>query len=853
MPTPTTASGRFDAAYDLDYFRIELVAGQRYLFNSSWTAGSTFASTGLGLFDPAGNLVVWDTAHPAGGQAGFAYVAATSGTYRLLATNGDDSNHQGGTGTGGYLIELSAIAADDHADHPAQATALPPGTSATGTLDLQHDRDYFRVDLAAGQRVLFEMRGAGSAPLAATELRLFDALGNELIADIGEPGDPVATMAWVAPAGGSYYLLASNALQSDAQGGSPIGGYRVSATSLAADDHGDLLALATPLGLGASANGVFDLPYDQDLFRVELQAGQRYQLTLKNTGATSLEFSGLQVLDALGDRLLVGARVSNQHDSVLSFVPAVSGSYYLMAANDVDYGLAPSATTGAFQISARFIGADDHPDLASAAKPLGIGTSINGNFDLPSDRDFFRVDLVAGQRTLFELGGVGLNAISTGLLQLFDDAGRSVALTVGLPPQGQAGMSYVAPTTGAYYLLASNYYDGYTLGDGFLGDYQVRSSTVALDDHADLPALATPVAVGGSRSGAFDLANDNDYFTMELVAGLRYQFDLRPAGANPISAGTFELLNAAGQVLATDHVSAADGAASVSYVAQTTGTHYLLATNSLYAGFTFGSAAGSYELKASPLSQDDHADLPALGTVLVVDTSTPPPVGQTVVGTAGPDTLVGTTGQDLLRGLAGNDRLTGGAGDDTLEGGTGIDTAVYGGARKLYVVTPTATGWTVFDQGNADGRDTLSGVERLHFSDTALALDLDGSAGTVAKVVGALLGPQYVASKAVIGAGLAMLDGGTSYADLVQLVLANPAFAQLAGSGSNTDFVRHVYRNLVGAYPNQAELDGLLGLISNGSFTTVSLAMAACELDLNATNINLVGLTAGGLEFTPVG
>jgi hypothetical protein len=148
MPTTTTASGRFDAAYDLDYFRVDLVAGQRYLFSSSWTAGSSFASTELALLDAAGNLLVWDIARPDDGTASFAYVAETSGSYRLLVTNGDNSTHLGGTSSGGYQLALSAIPADDHADHAAQATALPVGGSVAGTLDQPHDRDFFQIGRA---------------------------------------------------------------------------------------------------------------------------------------------------------------------------------------------------------------------------------------------------------------------------------------------------------------------------------------------------------------------------------------------------------------------------------------------------------------------------------------------------------------------------------------------------------------------------------------------------------------------------------------------------------------------------------------------------------------------------------
>jgi V8-like Glu-specific endopeptidase len=87
-----------------------------------------------------------------------------------------------------------------------------------------------------------------------------------------------------------------------------------------------------------------------------------------------------------------------------------------------------------------------------------------------------------------------------------------------------------------------------------------------------------------------------------------------------------------------------------------------------------------------------------------------------VSGLAGHDYLLGGAGNDYLDGGTGNDKFNGGTGSDRLVGGEGIDTAIYG-ARAGYdvkyvsgsvVVTATATG----DQ------DTLSGVERLRFSDS---------------------------------------------------------------------------------------------------------------------------------------
>ena len=69
------------------------------------------------------------------------------------------------------MESLSTLLADDHSDNRTDATALTLGVAASGTIDIVSDIDYFKVDLVAGQRYLFEMNGAGLNALDAGYLR----------------------------------------------------------------------------------------------------------------------------------------------------------------------------------------------------------------------------------------------------------------------------------------------------------------------------------------------------------------------------------------------------------------------------------------------------------------------------------------------------------------------------------------------------------------------------------------------------------------------------------------------------------------------------------------------------------
>ena len=218
---------------------------------------------------------------------------------------------------------------------------------------------------------------------------------------------------------------------------------------------------------------------------------------------------------------------------------------------------------------------------------------------------------------------------------------------------------------------------------------------------------------------------------------------------------------------------------------------------------------------------------------------------------SGNDTISNTlvlTDDEIHTG-AGNDTINAGSGSDLLYGGQGIDLAIYGGIRRSYTLVHTASGYEV--KSPLEGTDQLTAVERLAFADTRVALDLDGNAGITAKIIGAVFGKTYLSNKAFVGIGLQLLDDGISYPDLVSLAIGTDLFAQLAGSRSDADFVKLVYRNVVGAAPSRADLDYFVGLLDTDAFTQSSLALLACETDMNRINVDLVGLINTGIEFLP--
>ncbi len=220
----------------------------------------------------------------------------------------------------------------------------------------------------------------------------------------------------------------------------------------------------------------------------------------------------------------------------------------------------------------------------------------------------------------------------------------------------------------------------------------------------------------------------------------------------------------------------------------------------------------------------------------------------------GDDNVAAGAGDDIVSTNGGNDRITGEQGNDAINGGDGIDVAVYRGMRDDYTFKWEDTSSTLTDRSSdRDGTDTLIGIERLQFSDKKIALDLapTGHAGLALEFIGALA-PSLIGNPGVVGLILGNFDQGTSMHDLCQVAVDIGLVSQLAGSDSNVDLARLVYRNLLGSEADATTANSLAGYLqgSGGSMSKADFLATIAGLELNQTHIDLVGLQQTGIEYT---
>jgi hypothetical protein len=217
--------------------------------------------------------------------------------------------------------------------------------------------------------------------------------------------------------------------------------------------------------------------------------------------------------------------------------------------------------------------------------------------------------------------------------------------------------------------------------------------------------------------------------------------------------------------------------------------------------------------------------------------------GDILFGNSVANKIYGGAGQDFIQGYNGNDLLSGGPDNDIIQGGGGVDRAVFAGTLSSYTISlaPNSQA-TVY---GVDGSDTLSYIERLMFDDMSLAIDLNGNAGIVAKILGSVLGKSGVSSPEYFGIGLHYLDGGISYETLAELAI----YTVLGNAASNQSVVNLLYRNVFGEDPMLAGAAPYIAMLDSKTMSVGELGALLADNEANTQNIDLVGLSNTGVTY----
>jgi hypothetical protein len=183
-----------------------------------------------------------------------------------------------------------------------------------------------------------------------------------------------------------------------------------------------------------------------------------------------------------------------------------------------------------------------------------------------------------------------------------------------------------------------------------------------------------------------------------------------------------------------------------------------------------------------------------------------------LLGGSSNDWLEGNRYDNSIDGGAGNDSLQGGAGRDRLVGGEGFDWAIFSLPRAKASLSLTSPNSPAFDQSAqttsswelrvGDELDQLQSIERIAFSDAAVALDLDGRAGDAYQLLALLFGKAALTPQN-IGLALYLCDEGFSWQQLVSMATASQVYLQQHATANPSAIGSAVWTHLTGAAPDQ--------------------------------------------------
>ena len=578
-----SATGSIQFSNDQDWFKVSLVAGQKYEFRLNSASVDGLGDPQLALYNNFGGLLVLNDNGDDGLNSRIVYTPATSGTY-YLGANGNL------TSTGNYIVSADTVP-DDYLDSTATTGVVAVGGSATGSIEISGDQDWFKVSLVAGQTYEFRLNSTSLSGLSDPQLSLYDNFGSTLASNNNGDDGLNSRILYTPSKSGTYYLGASDHLTN-------TGDYIVSA-ALADDDFPASTATTGVVAVGGSATGSIEISGDQDWFQVTLVAGQKYEFRLNSASVDGLSDPQLALYNSFGGVLASNNDGDDGLNSRIVYTPSFSGTYYLGANGNL-------TNTGNYIVSTNSV-PDDYLNSTATTGIVAVGGSTPGSIEINGDQDWFQVSLVAGQTYEFRLNSTSLSGLGDPQLSLYNNSGSTLASNNDGDDGFNSRILYTPSKSGTYYLGASDHLTN-------TGDYVV-SAALAADDFPASTVTTGVVAIGGSATGMIEISSDQDWFQVSLVAGQSYEFRLNSASVDGLSDPQLALYNSFGGLLALNN-DGDDGLNSrIAYTPATSGTYYLGANGNL-------TSIGNYIVSAALAADDFPATTATTGVVAIGSSAT---------------------------------------------------------------------------------------------------------------------------------------------------------------------------------------------------------------------------------------
>lgn len=355
-----------------------------------------------------------------------------------------------------------------------------------------------------------------------------------------------------------------------------------------ADQPGDASTQAR-LAAGQALDGAISPAGDTDWFRLRVEQGQRYALTLD--GVPNAEGGAidpvLSVYDAQGDLVAQNDDANGSLNSALQYVPSQGGDVFVEARGF------SSEATGAYRlnVTAETLPADDAGNDAHTRATASVGRATTGNIEYEGDVDWYRFNARTGQRYHITLDGAEgrEDGLRDPFLRVLDRDGEELAVNDDADGLNSA-VDLIVQRSGPVFIEARAFADSYA------GAYTLNITAERLppDNASNDSGTRGRISVGQTVDASLDFPGDRDWYRIRLEQGQSYRFRLSSGeGESALGDPLLKLRGPSGEELAMDDDGGGGLNSFLEFTAPTTGNYFLEAS-----GFN-SEATGGYRLSAA--------------------------------------------------------------------------------------------------------------------------------------------------------------------------------------------------------------------------------------------------------------